>query len=192
MAVHTPTRRPRTRQHVEELEAQAKSAQGKRIASTHLPGSADSGLVEVAEAGLLGTSDIEDHPDIKSESPLLLSPSGTSSTAPSPGTGSSIWDSPLPSSHHLSQSYSHGASTPLTPPSSDGASPDSTPAPKARKAILVKTVEEGKARDAVATLNANYRAKTILSVDATLDDDCEFKPQKLIRNLTKELLASEL
>jgi hypothetical protein len=80
----------------------------------------------------------------------------------------------------------------LTPPSSDGASPDSTPAPKALKAVLVKTVEEGKARDAVATLDTNYRAKTILSVDATLDDDCEFKPQKLIRNLTKELLASEL
>jgi hypothetical protein len=56
----------------------------------------------------------------------------------------------------------------------------------------VKCVEEGAARDAVATLDASYCAKTNLRIDATQDDDYFFKPQKLIRNLTKELQASEL
>lgn len=192
MAIHTPTRSPRTRQYVKELKSQAESVQDKPLAINNLPDNVEFGLVKEVESEILGTFDMDDHPVIKSETPLLLSPTGTASTASSPGIGNDVWDSPLPSSRHLGQYRSNVALTPLTPPSADGASPDSTPAPKARKAVSVKSVEEGAARNAVATLHAKYCAKTDLPVDTTLEEDYFFKPQKLIRNLTKELQASEL
>jgi hypothetical protein len=192
MAVHTPTRRPRTRQYVKELEAKAKGAQEKRIATTNLPGNVESGPVEVVETGSSSTFDIDYRLDIKSEPHLLLSPTGTASNTSSPGAGNDIWDSPLPSSHYLSQYRSNVSSTPLTPPSLDDASPDSTPAPKARKAVLAKSIDPGKPRDAVTTLYAKHCAKADSTVDPTLNEDYFFKPQKLIRNLTKELLASKL
>jgi hypothetical protein len=150
MAVHTPSRRIRTCQHVDHQS------------------------------------------EIKSNSPLLLSPTGTVSTASSPGTNDDIWGSPLPSSHHRSSAYSDVTLTPLTPLSACDASPDSTPVSRAYKTSLVECVEEGVARDAVATLNASYLAETNLRIDATQNEDYFFKPPKLIRNLTKELQASEL
>jgi hypothetical protein len=192
MAIRTPSRRPRPCQYVKELESQAESVQNKRLASTNHSDNVEFGLIKEVKSEILGTFDMDDHPVFKPETPLLLSPTGTASTASSPGTGNDIWDSPLPSSRHLGQYRSNVELTPLTPPSADGAFPDSTPAPKACKAVSVKSVEEGAAGDAVATLHAEYCAKTDLPVDATLEEDYFFKPQKLIRNMTKEFQASEL
>jgi hypothetical protein len=56
----------------------------------------------------------------------------------------------------------------------------------------VEGVEKGAGRDALATLNTSYCAKTNVRIDTTQDEDYFFKPQKLFRNLTKELQASEL
>jgi hypothetical protein len=169
MAIHTPTRRIPTRRYVAERESQSNGVEEKRFASTNLPGNPESGIVEKVE----------------SETP------GTTSIASTPGTGDCVWDSPLPSSHHLRQFPNDVALTPFTPPSAYGARPDSTPASQARKSLLGQSVEEGTASDTVATLHAKYCAKPDLLAHANLEEDYFFEPKKLIRNLTKELQASE-
>ncbi|OAG07516.1 DUF1766-domain-containing protein [Paraphaeosphaeria sporulosa] len=189
MATHTPNRSIQNRQYVVKIEAQPNSVQEKSLASTNLPRNVELGPVNDLESGLLGIFNVDDHSDVNSETPLPLPSTGTASTASSPGTIDDIWDSPLPSSHHLSPTCSDVTLTPLTPPSAHYVSPDSSPAPRAYKALPVKCVEEGGARDALATLNASHCAKTNLGIDPTQDEDYFFKPQKLIRNLTKELQA---
>jgi hypothetical protein len=169
MAIHTPTRRIPTRRYVAERESQSNGVEEKRFASTNLPGNLESRIVK----------------EVESETP------GTDSTASTPDTVNSVWDSPLPSSHHLRQSSSHVALTPLTPQSAYGSSPDSDPAFHARKDFLEQSVKEKTASDTVATLHAKLCAKPDLLAHANLEEDYFFEPKKLIRNLTKELQASE-
>ena len=192
MAINIPNSNIRICQYVVKIEAQPNSVQEKSLTSTGLPSNAKSEPVDGPESKLLRTFNVNDHSGINPESPLVVSPTGTASTASSPGTADDIWDSPLPSSHHLSSACSNVALTPLTPQSAHYASPDSTPAPRAYKAFPVKCVEERAAKDALANLNASPCAKTNSRIDATQDEDYFSKPQKLIRNLTKQLEASEL
>jgi hypothetical protein len=169
MAVHTPTRRIRIRQYVAEREVQSDGVEEKRLTSTNLPGNLESSVVKETESGTPGTA----------------------STASSPGTGDEIWDSPLPSSHHLHQSPSDVPLTPLTPPSVNAASPYSIPAPQSLKDLLKQSVDAGAASDTVETIHAQFCAKPDLLGHTDLEEDYFFEPKKLIRNLTKELQASE-
>lgn len=198
MAIQTPTRRIRTRQYVRMLEAQSISVEEKSPASTSIPRSGtsacnvESAPVEDVKSKPFGTIHVESHFDIKSETPLLVSPIGTASTASSPGIGNDIWDSPVPSNYCLGVTGRNNVLSPLTPLSAHDASLDSTPAPEARKELLAKSVKYEASRNTVATLDTDCGAERNLQIDIAQDEDYFFKPQKLIRNLTKELKASEL
>ncbi|KAH7068931.1 meiotically up-regulated gene 113-domain-containing protein [Paraphoma chrysanthemicola] len=177
------------------LEALSDSVEEKSVAGNQAPrSSAPNRNVHIASAEDVKpksseTGPIEDRFDTTLETPILVSPTGTSSTASSPGIANDIWDSPVPPNHYLSETRRNNALTPLTPASVHGVSLDYTPAPKARKALLLKSVEDGAERDEAATVNADHGAETKLSIDSTQNEDYFFKPQKLIRNLTKELKA---
>ena len=145
MVIHTPDRSIRSRQYVVKLEHQPGSVQKKSLARTSLPRNMKSEPVDDIESGSLGTFNGDDDSDITSETPLLLSSTGTASSSSSPGTNEAIWDSPLPSSHSLSSACSNITLTPLTPLSAHYAAPDSAPT------FPAKYVEKGTARDAVAT-----------------------------------------
>jgi hypothetical protein len=198
MAFHTPNRGIKTCQYAVKIETQRNRVQEKLLSRTSVSRNVELRPANDLESEFLDTFNVDDHSDIISETPLPLSSTGTASKASSPGITDDIWDSPLPSSHDLNSAFSNVTLTPLTPLtplSAHCASPDSTPAPRACKAFPVKGVEgveKGAGRDALATLNTSYCAKTNVRIDTTQDEDCFFKPQKLFRNLTKELQASEL
>lgn len=192
MVFHTPNRGIQTCQYAVKIETQRNSVQEKLLSRTSVSRNVELRPVNDLESEFLDTFNVDDHSDINSETPLPLSSTGTASKASSPGITDDIWDSSLPASYDLNSAFSNVTLTPLTPLSAHCASPDSTPAPRARKAFPVKGIEKGAGRDALATLNTSYCAKTNVRIDTTQDEDYFFKPQKLFRNLTKELQASEL
>ncbi|KAH7088983.1 T5orf172 domain-containing protein [Paraphoma chrysanthemicola] len=195
MSMQTPTGTIRTRQYARMLKALSDSVEEKSVAGNQAPHSCTSNRnvqlspAEDAKPIPSGMYSVEDRSDTTLDTPVLVSPTGTSSTASSPGIADDIWDSPVPPNHYLSGTRRNNALTPLTPPSVHGVSLDYTPVPKARKALLPKSVEDGAERDEAATLKVDHGAETKPCIDSAQNEDYFFKPQKLIRNLTKELKA---
>lgn len=118
--------------------------------------------------------------------PLILSSSGSSSAASSPGAKDDIWDTqetPLRRSPRLLDRKDW---TPLTPPTSYEAQP--------KKSFFGKATESPLALTVTKTSSSARTTTSILDeaeLENTLDDEEDFKPRKLFRNCTDDLNASE-
>jgi hypothetical protein len=120
-------------------------------------------------------------PNPESETPLILSPTGTASTASTPDASSHVWDTPQ-STHQLNAKSQDFVLTPLTPP---------TTCDRPAKRISIHAIEHVAATETLTTSNVKLSGEDDRCIEKSQDEDYFFKPKKLIRNLTKELQASK-
>jgi hypothetical protein len=121
-------------------------------------------------------------PNPKPGTPLVLSPTGTASTASSPGAINYDWDTPESTDHYRKTTSGDLVSTPLTPP---------TTCERPAKKRLMNTIKHVATTGITTTSNISPSEEADEDVERLQDEDYFFKPKKLIRNLTKELQASE-
>lgn len=158
---------------------------------TKLSRAMGTGPADELNSALSDAFDGDDCSIVKLETPPLLSSTRTSSTASSPGEFDGVWDSPLPSSYEFNSTHSNVTLTPLTPPSVHRGSSDPSPVPQRHEALFKKSTEGSAGGDTPWILYASHGTGTDLHIGATEDKDYFPKPQKLIRNLTAQLQASE-
>ncbi|KAH7381441.1 T5orf172 domain-containing protein [Phaeosphaeria sp. MPI-PUGE-AT-0046c] len=155
--------------------------------SCKMPSSPDKGAVTRS----IRSSKFEQGSYFYSKSPLLVSPSHSTSTTPSPGVNDNIWDSPLPSRDYLGPTSERPVSTPLTPP-------DEIVIPGKRNRTL-REEQFSPLRGLGSTINSR-----VLIVDKVEDSDdgdqyetraleeLDFKPRQLFRSPVKESQARNL
>lgn len=118
---------------------------------------------------------LERTPAIESTSPYIFTSTSASSAAPSPGTSSDVWDTPETPIHRDAKRIKNEVLTPLTPPTPYGGSAEEA-------SVLDKLIKSATRGDD----EQEGRQKI------EIEDEDDFQPKKLIRNLTKVLQAREL
>lgn len=128
--------------------------------------------------------------DLSSQGPLVLSPTAKSSGASASSAGMDMWDSPRTPSQCPDKMSMIGVWTPFTLPTTHDVSAEQTPAPEATKIPPKKAGKSTAPIDTAISCTSDLGEKK--HQKKALQGDVYFQPKKLIRNMTKELQASEL
>lgn len=130
-------------------------------------------------------------PDFDSKIPLILSPTGTtSSAASSPGANNDIWDSPETPSHLSARKHNIEILTPLTPPTTYDASETKTPITKTTGSFLKKAIKSETIFEKLTARIASSDAEEGELKDTSQSEDY-FGQKKIFRNLTKDFQAGK-
>lgn len=130
-------------------------------------------------------------PVVVPEITLLPSPSGSASTASSPGSDRGVWDSPETPSLRPAQQLGLGSITPLTPPTAYEPSPDDTPSRKPSGFFSTSNFRGGNIFHQLASRASDQYVEGSLAKNVNQEEK-SFQPQKLFRGLTDQFRASKL
>jgi hypothetical protein len=181
MTKHTSAKRERSRQASTQAEDQS-SQDCAIVSNPQTPPNTRCVKLkfhrDVKSTSLVSVN-IEVHANQILNTPLLLSPTGTASTASSPGTYDVIWDSSTPSHLQNSEMPSDSVFTP------------STPSTLTRRVTGSRAEQQIVATGTPVLCEDSCTRQTSSRMKNLQEEDYFFKPVKLFRNLTDKLHASK-
>jgi hypothetical protein len=197
MATCRPTKSTQLRQAVVKLEIGQAEPNGRLHLHNEYPLSGLSQGVQTPDRiprlqHLRVNSTIEDIADFEPGSPLVISPTDSASEAPTPEDGCNVWDLPDTPQHLRDETSNNGARTPITPPSIYKVLKGSIEVPNTNDAILEQAVKSVVETHTFTINRTNCGKKEDQCIDLSQGEDYFSKPDKLFRNLTKQLQASKL